>query len=93
MIIALLTGARAEIDLSLLMRGRQRIVGSVLRPRSLEEKVNLRDQFEKRFWPNLVSGEINPVIYKTLPIQEADSAHAILKANENIGKVILRTRA
>jgi len=92
-IIALLTGARAEIDLSLLMRGRQRIVGSVLRPRSLEEKVNLRDQFEKRFWPNLVSGEINPVIYKTLPIQEADSAHAILKANENIGKVILRTRA
>jgi putative PIG3 family NAD(P)H quinone oxidoreductase len=91
-IIALLTGAIAEIDLSLLMRGRQRVIGSVLRSRSLEEKVDVHDRFEKRFWPDLVSGEINPVIYKTVPVQDASDAQAILENNENIGKVILKVR-
>ncbi len=91
-IIALLTGAKTEIDLARLMRGRQRVIGSVLRSRSLEEKVEVHDRFEERFWPDLVSGTIKPIIYKTLPVQEADAAHEILKNNENIGKVILKVK-
>lgn len=91
-IIALLTGTISEIDLSVLMRGRQRVIGSVLRSRSLEEKVDVHDRFEKCFWPDLVSGRINPVIYKTVPIQDASDAQAILENNENIGKVILKVR-
>lgn len=92
-IIALLTGAKAEINLSILMRKRLRVIGSVLRPRSLKEKVDLHDRFADKIWPYLISGAINPIIYKTLPIQDADAAHGILEANENIGKVILKVRA
>ena len=91
-IIALLTGSIAEIDLSLLMRGRQRVIGSVLRSRSLDEKVEIHDRFEQRFWKDLVSGIIHPIIYKTLPIQDTEAAQAILAHNENIGKVILKVR-
>ncbi|MDA0347647.1 MAG: NAD(P)H-quinone oxidoreductase [Verrucomicrobia bacterium] len=91
-IIALLTGTKAEIDLSLLMRGRQRVIGSVLRSRSLEEKVAIHDRFEESFWPDLVSGLIKPIIYKTLPIEETEAAQNILANNENIGKVILKVR-
>lgn len=91
-IIALLTGAKAEIDLATLMRGRQRVIGSVLRSRSLEEKVDVHDRFEDRFWPDLVNGTIEPVIYRTLPIEETAEAQAILERNENIGKVILQVR-
>ena len=91
-IIALLTGAIAEIDLSLLMRGRQRVIGSVLRSRTLEEKVEVHDQFEEKFWPDLLTGKIKPIIYKTLAIQEAEAAQGILANNENIGKVILKVR-
>jgi putative PIG3 family NAD(P)H quinone oxidoreductase len=91
-IIALLSGARAEIDLAKLMRGRQRVIGSVLRSRLLEEKVEVHDRFADRFWPDLVSGDIKPILYKTLPIKEAATAQAILENNENIGKVILKVR-
>lgn len=91
-VIALLTGAITEIDLSILMRGRQRLIGSVLRSRSLEEKIEIHDRFEERFWPDLVSGAIEPVIYKVVPIEETAEAHAILERNENIGKVILEVR-
>ena len=91
-IIALLSGAIAEIDLSTLMRGRQRVIGSVLRSRSLAEKIEVHDLFEQRFWPDLVSGRIESVIYKTIPIEETAEAQAILERNENIGKVILKVR-
>lgn len=91
-IIALLTGVKAEINLAALMRGRQRVIGSVLRSRSLEEKIDVHDRFEERFWPDLVSGSIRPIIYKTLPIEETAEAQAILGRNENIGKVVLKVR-
>jgi NADPH2:quinone reductase len=64
----------------------------VLRSRSLEEKVELHDLFEENVWPHLLSGEIKPVIYKTLPIEETSAAHALLANNETIGKVILKVR-
>ena len=74
------------------MRKRLRVIGSVLRSRSLEEKQAIHDAFEERFWPDLVSGKINPIIYKTLPIEETDAAQSVLENNENIGKVILKVR-
>ncbi|MBH54883.1 MAG: NADPH:quinone oxidoreductase [Opitutaceae bacterium] len=91
-IIALLTGAKAEINLAQLMRDRKRVIGSVLRPRSLEEKIEIHDRFENRFWPDLLSGAIQPIIYKTVPIEETEAAQNILTNNENIGKVILKVR-
>ena len=54
------------------------IVGSMLRKRSSDEKAKLE------------SREITPSIYKVLPIEEAEEAHAILERNENVGKVVLK---
>ena len=44
-------------------------------------------------WPKLESGEIKPSVYKVLPIEKAEDAHAILEKGENIGKVVLRVCA
>ncbi|MBK33994.1 MAG: NADPH:quinone oxidoreductase [Gemmatimonadetes bacterium] len=88
-IIALLGGAIGEVDLGEVMRRRLRIIGSVLRSRSLEEKEAIREGFEDRFWKDLVSGAIQPVIDRTLTIEEVESAQEVLTRNENIGKVIM----
>ena len=42
-----------------------------------------------KVWCKIESGEMKPQIYKVLPIEEAESAHAILERGENIGKVVL----
>jgi putative PIG3 family NAD(P)H quinone oxidoreductase len=91
-IIALLGGTKAEINLGLMLRNRLRVVGSVLRSRSLEEKVAIKTGFEKRFWPLLVQGSIQPIIDTVLPIEQVADAHDILKNNQNIGKVIMTVR-
>ena len=74
------------------MTRRLRIIGSVLRSRSLEEKIAIVSEFNRRFWPQLQSGDIVPVIHDVLPIARAAAAHDILTANLNIGKVVLKIR-
>lgn len=88
-VIAVLGGTKAEIDLGLMLRNRLRVIGSVLRSRSLEEKVAIKNAFEDRFWPLLIDGRIQPVIDTVLPITQVAEAQDILKNNQNIGKVIM----
>jgi NADPH:quinone reductase-like Zn-dependent oxidoreductase len=88
--IATLSGSQAEVNLRQLMGRRLRMIGSVLRSRSLEEKVDITRRFMARFWPLLESGAIRPVIDTVFPIQEADAAHQYLADYKNIGKVVLR---
>ncbi len=91
-IIALLGGATAEINLGHLMRPRLRLIGSVLRPRSVTEKVGIMRKFQTQFGEHLQDGRIRPIIDSVYPIQEAQAAQARMAANLNIGKIVLRTR-
>lgn len=58
--IATLSGGQAQVDLRRLMGRRLRLIGSVLRSRALEEKVDIKKRFMARFWPLLENGTIIP---------------------------------
>ncbi len=88
-VIATLGGAMTEIDMNTYFRRGIRLIGSTLRSRSSEMKAEILARLEETLWPSFSSGAIKPVIYRTLPITEAEAAHAILQRRENIGKVIL----
>jgi NADPH:quinone reductase-like Zn-dependent oxidoreductase len=90
--ISTLSGSRAEVDLGRLMGRRLRMIGSVLRARSLEEKVDITRRFMARFWPPLESGSIGPVIDTVFPIEEANEAQQYLSDYKNTGKVVLKIR-
>jgi putative PIG3 family NAD(P)H quinone oxidoreductase len=91
-LIALLGGPAAPIDLGLVLRKRLRLIGSLLRSRTLEEKTQVVEGFAARFWPLLAAGRIAPVIEAVLPIAQAAEAHQLLAENRNIGKVVLTVR-
>jgi NADPH:quinone reductase-like Zn-dependent oxidoreductase len=55
----------------------------------LAEKVEITRQFTERFWPQLRSGELQPIIDTTFHIEEAQAAHEYVAADKNIGRVIL----
>jgi putative PIG3 family NAD(P)H quinone oxidoreductase len=90
--IATLGGGQIQIDIGKLMRKRARLIGSVLRARSLEEKQEIKDTFMNRCWPLIQRGVIRPVIDTVFPIGEANEAHARMASNENIGKIVLKVR-
>lgn len=90
--ISTLSGSGTHLDIRQLMGRRLRLIGSVLRSRSLEEKVTIKQTFMAQFWSNLVDGTITPVIDSTFPIQQTKQAHERMRANQNIGKIILKVR-
>ena len=88
-VIATLGGAMTEINMNTFFRRGIKLIGSTLRSRSPEMKAEILAHLEKTLWQSFSSGAIKPVIYKTLPITQAEEAHAILQRRENIGKVVL----
>ena len=90
--IAMLGGAKTEINLGALMGRRLRLIGSVLRSRSLAEKEEIKAQFMARFWPQIEAGTIRPIIDSVYPIEETEAAQQTMSENQNTGKIILRVR-
>jgi len=89
-LIGLMGGAQAEVDLALLLRKRLRVLGSVLRSRSVQEKILLTQHFREKVMPELESGSLQPVIDKIFPVAQAEKAHDYVAANRNFGKVVLQ---
>lgn len=87
--IAALAGRKTEIDLKNIYVRNVRIIGSTLRSRTPEFKAELLATLVRDVWGKVEAGMIKPVIYKVLPVQRAEEAHAILQRGENVGKVVL----
>ncbi len=88
-LIGLMGGVQAELNLGLMMMKRLRIIGSTLRARSIGEKALVMDALRERVWPLIEDGEIKPIIEAEVPLPEAQRAHELVAANDTVGKVIL----
>jgi putative PIG3 family NAD(P)H quinone oxidoreductase len=89
-IIGLIGGAKAEMNLAALLIKRLHVIGSTLRTRSAEDKALLVQQFVERFGDAVGAGRVKPVIDRVLPLAEAAEAHRVVQASEHFGKVVLR---
>jgi putative PIG3 family NAD(P)H quinone oxidoreductase len=87
--IAVLRGARAEINLARVLRQRLTVTGSTLRPRSIEEKGAIAKALEREVWPLLESGRVRPIIHATFPLAGAAEAHRMMESGQHIGKIVL----
>jgi len=91
-VIATLGGAHTEIDMNLFFRRGIRLIGSTLRSRTPEMKAKVLAGLQDLLWDGFASRTVNPVVYATLPITQAEEAHAILQRRENTGKVVLTVK-
>jgi putative PIG3 family NAD(P)H quinone oxidoreductase len=89
-IIGIMQGSDTKLSLGRLMIKRQRIIGSVLRPRTNVEKARIIADFAHTIMPLFESGRIEPVIDSVLPIDEVVDAHRRMEAGEHFGKIVLK---
>ncbi|MFZ6844313.1 NAD(P)H-quinone oxidoreductase [Undibacterium sp. RuTC16W] len=89
-IIALLGGAKTEVDLAQVLRRRLTVTGSTLRPRSVAFKGAIAASLRKKIWPLLGSGQIKPVIHQIFPLSDAAAAHALMETSSHVGKIMLQ---
>jgi NADPH2:quinone reductase len=89
-LIGTLAGPRTDLPLHPVLRGRLTIKGTVLRARSLEEKIAATRAFEQEVVPMLERGTLKSVVDSTFPLDEAGAAHERMASNATVGKVVLR---
>ena len=92
-IIALLGGAKATVDLGAVLRRRLTITGSTLRPRPVEFKGAIARRLREVVWPLIESGRIRSVVYRSFPLADAAAAHALMESSQHVGKIVLEVDA
>jgi NADPH:quinone reductase-like Zn-dependent oxidoreductase len=89
-LLAMLGGGQAQVNLGLVMGKRLQIRGSTLRSRTLEEKLAVTRRFATQVVPLLASGRIQPIVEDVFSLDEVGKAHSLMAENRNFGKYILR---
>lgn len=79
----------AEVNVRSLVRRRLTLTGSTLRPRSHRYKGRIAAALVEQVWPLLADGRMTTRIHAVVPLEDVRTAHEILDANRQIGKVVL----
>jgi tumor protein p53-inducible protein 3 len=89
-LVGLLGGAAAPLDLAQILMKRQRLCGLVMRSRSLADKVELTRRFERELWSALEGGALSPRLDRVFALEDVALAHRHMEQNLNTGKIVLR---
>lgn len=88
-LVGTVAGGTYELESRHVMSKRLRIIGTVLRARPLEEKIQVTQAFAREIVPLLASGVLRPNIDSRFPMAEIHKAHERLESNQTFGKVVV----
>ncbi len=88
-LLGLLGGSRAELDLEPLLRKRAELIGSLMRPRGPDERRPLVARAARELIPLFESGRVRPVLARRFPMERVADAHREMEGNQVFGKIVL----
>lgn len=78
-----------EISLVPILRKRLSVMGSTLRNRSIEYKINLTKDFVSKTLSLFEDGNLKPIIDAVFDWSDVEEAHQRMQDNKNTGKIVL----
>lgn len=88
-LIGLMGGREAQLDLAQVLAKRVQLLGSTLRNRDDQFKADLLSDLGQQVWPLFGDGRLSPQLAKTFAITDAEAAFAELATNQTSGKLVL----
>jgi len=93
-LLGFLAGSRATADLGPILRKRLEVIGTVMRTRTLEERIPLVREFAERMLPLFDhriehAAPLRPVLERVVPIARLAEAHRLMEENETFGKIVV----
>ncbi|WP_411389365.1 zinc-binding dehydrogenase [Pseudomonas sp. MPB23] len=88
-LIGLMGGREAQLDLAQVLGKRVQLLGSTLRSRDDQFKADLFSDLGLHVWPLFAEGRLSPQLAETFPIKDADAAFEVLASNQISGKLVL----
>ncbi|MBT0663488.1 NAD(P)H-quinone oxidoreductase [Geobacter pelophilus] len=89
-LIGVISGIKAELNLALMMVKRQQIIGSVLRSRPVKDKGDIVAEFTRTALPKFADRTIVPIIEKVFPLDQVVEAHRMMEEDKHFGKIVLK---
>jgi NADPH2:quinone reductase len=89
LVVGLVAGSRAELDLGAVLARRLRIQGTAMRSRTPAERAAVVAAFEKDALPLFQPHHLHPIVETVLPARDAALAHERMERNEAFGKIVL----
>jgi putative PIG3 family NAD(P)H quinone oxidoreductase len=91
-IIGLQGGAKGELDVAKLLRLRGAVIATSLRARPRDEKASIVASVEANAWPLVLDKTVEPIVHKTVPLDDVRQAHELVETSGHTGKVVLTMR-
>ena len=88
-LIGLMGGREAQLDMGPILAKRIHLLGSTLRSRDDTFKADLMRDLGQNVWPLFTEGRLNPQLARSFPIADAEAAYAELASNKVSGKVVV----
>lgn len=88
-LVGTIAGGNYELEARYMLSKRIKVWGTVLRARTLEEKIAVTRKFAAEVVPLFASGVLRPNIDSTFKLEDIGKAHARLESNETLGKVVV----
>jgi putative PIG3 family NAD(P)H quinone oxidoreductase len=89
-VIGVISGIKAELNLALMMVKRQQIIGSVLRSRPVKDKGDIVAEFTRTALPKFADRTIVPIIERVFPLEQVADAHRMMEEDKHFGKIVLQ---
>lgn len=92
--VGLLSGQdSAGIPLAVLLHNHLRLIGTVMKSRTAEEKRAMVRRFAEGALPMFADGWLKPLVGATFPLVQAAEAHRAMEAGGGFGKIVLTVNA
>ena len=88
-LIGLMGGREAKLDLAQVLAKRVQLLGSTLRSRDDQFKADLLSDLGQQVWPLFAEGRLSPQLAKAFAVKDAEAAFAELASNTVAGKLVL----
>jgi putative PIG3 family NAD(P)H quinone oxidoreductase len=89
-VVGLMGGPSATVNLGTLLGRRLSVVGTVLRSRPFEEKIRATQAFAREVVPLVAAGRVRPVVDRVYPLADARAAYERMERNESFGRIIIQ---
>lgn len=88
-LLGLMGGREAKLDLAQVLAKRVQLLGSTLRSRSDQFKADLLSDLGQHVWPLFAEGRLRPQLARAFAVKDAEAAFAELASNTVAGKLVL----
>ena len=90
--IGVMRGMQSEINLATLFMKRLTLTGSTLRRLDTAERARCFSAIRERIWPQVIAGDIQPIVDTAYPLAEVLEAHEHMRLGTHFGKLVLDCR-